>query len=127
MKYIPSDMEFPLMLPDLDGDNVLDFAFTCRVVSRSSSNFTDKPAHNKIALASGQTGKLFGEYYHDAACHTVYRLNLDNKFFLTYRCVDAGGIGKWFPNYIINLPVNYLNYMQISTTVYFCYRNCERN
>ncbi|KAK3912913.1 Protein FAM234A [Frankliniella fusca] len=96
--YIPSDMEFPLILPDIDEDGILDLAVACRMLKREATNTSDKAplissktSHNHIAMVSGKTGKLMGKAYVDGACQTVYKLAVDKDLFITYRCVDYKG------------------------------------
>lgn len=93
--YIPSDMEFPLVLPDVDEDNILDLAIACRMLRRFNSTEKDssspKTYHNWIALVSGKTGKVIGNAFEDYACQMVYKLAVDKDWFVTYRCVDFRG------------------------------------
>lgn len=93
-------MEFPLILPDLDEDNILDLAMACRMLKRFGNSSDKTPSmatktpHNRIAIVSGRTGRLIGKPFTDEACQTVYKLAVDKDWFITYRCVDYKGKGK---------------------------------
>lgn len=95
LDFSPMDMDFPLILPDIDGDNVTDLAISCRIALKnstetSSANLSRTP-HNRIAVVSGKTGRLLGKYFVDDACTTISRLALDSMWSMTYGCADVLG------------------------------------
>lgn len=98
--FIPSDMEFPLILPDVDQDNIFDLAIACRMLKRITNSTSDKTpsistktSHNRIAIVSGKSGRLIGRAFVDDTCQTIYKLtvDVDKDWFISYRCVDDGG------------------------------------
>ncbi|XP_055707749.1 uncharacterized protein LOC129804457 isoform X1 [Phlebotomus papatasi] len=75
---IPEDaVDFPLILPDLDGDGVKDLL----QIGPSETN-----QHNSLFLISGATGRILGKSYTVAECESVHKLTIDRNFRINLSC-----------------------------------------
>ncbi|XP_055688684.1 uncharacterized protein LOC129793097 [Lutzomyia longipalpis] len=75
---IPEDsVDFPLILPDLNGDGVKDLL----QIGLSEGN-----QHNGLTLISGATGRILGKSYTVAECECIHRLAIDRDFRITLSC-----------------------------------------
>lgn len=77
------ELEFPIVLPDLDGDKVNE------LVTWSSS----VSSHNLMLVISGRTGTIIGQPVEVKECSTLHNLVLE-KDFISYTCVKSTMKGK---------------------------------
>jgi len=92
---LPVDMDFPLILPDMDGDGVPELAVSCGLVEAAGNNLPDrKILHNAIAMISGKTGKVIGAPNVVSDCESVQGLSLDRNWLISFTCQDAVAKGK---------------------------------
>ncbi|XP_053676107.1 uncharacterized protein LOC128726329 isoform X2 [Anopheles nili] len=74
-----SDMlDFPLLIPDVDGDGVHDLLF---VTSSSETK------HNRLVMISGRKGVMIGDSYAVKECLYVHKLMLDEELNVKFNCV----------------------------------------
>ena len=78
-------MEFPIVIPDLDGDGVNDLVTAC------SFNHTSEPTpyvtqRNNLILISGKMGKIIGQAYTDTKCPYISSLSVGKDWTIYYFC-----------------------------------------
>lgn len=71
---------FPLLLPDLDGDKVNELL---HIFS------SDSDIQNSFSLLSGRTGKLIGSSITVSECMFIYKLELAELYTIKYACINA--------------------------------------
>ncbi|XP_059615413.1 uncharacterized protein LOC132260978 [Phlebotomus argentipes] len=75
---IPEDsVDFPLILPDLNGDGVKDLL---------QIGLSDANQHNSLILISGATGRVLGKSYTVMECESIHRLTIDKDFRINLSC-----------------------------------------
>lgn len=81
-------MEFPIVLPDLDGDGIRELVTAC-----SFNNTSDRHAtvsdRNNIIVISGKKGEIMGQAVHFPTCAHIQALSLDDKWNIVYTCQKA--------------------------------------
>uniref|UniRef100_A0A182KBR3 FAM234A/B beta-propeller domain-containing protein n=1 Tax=Anopheles christyi TaxID=43041 RepID=A0A182KBR3_9DIPT len=71
-------LDFPLLIPDVDGDKVYDLLF---VTSSSETK------HNRLVMISGRKGITIGDSYAVKECLYVHKLMLDEELNVKFNCV----------------------------------------
>uniref|UniRef100_A0A182PH61 FAM234A/B beta-propeller domain-containing protein n=1 Tax=Anopheles epiroticus TaxID=199890 RepID=A0A182PH61_9DIPT len=71
-------LDFPLLIPDVDGDKVHDLLF---VTSSSETK------HNRLVMISGRKGVTIGDAYAVKECLYVHKLMLDEELNVKFNCV----------------------------------------
>ncbi|XP_058461691.1 uncharacterized protein LOC131436791 [Malaya genurostris] len=71
-------LDFPLVIPDVDGDGVFDLFFI--------TSFGETK-HNKFVMISGRKGQLIGDSYIVKECIYVHKLMIDAEFNVMFNCV----------------------------------------
>ncbi|XP_058123773.1 uncharacterized protein LOC131293960 [Anopheles ziemanni] len=71
-------LDFPLLIPDVDGDGVYDLLF---VTSSSETK------HNRLVMISGRKGLTIGDSYAVKECLYVHKLMLDEELNVKFNCV----------------------------------------
>ncbi|XP_053665585.1 uncharacterized protein LOC128714730 [Anopheles marshallii] len=71
-------LDFPLLIPDVDGDGVYDLLF---VTSSSETK------HNRLVMISGRKGITIGDSYAVKECLYVHKLMLDEELNVKFNCV----------------------------------------
>ncbi|XP_049293890.1 uncharacterized protein LOC125769276 isoform X1 [Anopheles funestus] len=71
-------LDFPLLIPDVDGDGVHDLLF---VTSSSETK------HNRLVMISGRKGVTIGDSYAVKECLYVHKLMLDEELNVKFNCV----------------------------------------
>uniref|UniRef100_A0AAG5DI84 FAM234A/B beta-propeller domain-containing protein n=1 Tax=Anopheles atroparvus TaxID=41427 RepID=A0AAG5DI84_ANOAO len=71
-------LDFPLLIPDVDGDGVYDLLF---VTSSSETK------HNRLVMISGRKGLTIGDAYAVKECLYVHKLMLDEELNVKFNCV----------------------------------------
>lgn len=71
-------LDFPLVIPDVDGDGVKDLFFI--------TSFGEKK-HNKFVMISGRKGELIGDSYLVKECIYVHKLMIDPDYNVMFNCV----------------------------------------
>lgn len=79
VKKQPMHVSFPLILPDIDQDDVRDLL----VVARGKDEF-----YNTLQLTSGKTGNPIGGGYTMNTCTYIHKFQLDNQFKITFNCIN---------------------------------------
>lgn len=74
---------FPLLLPDLDGDKVNELLH----IFSSGSNI-----QNSFSLLSGRTGKLIGSSITVSECMFIYKLELAELYTIKYACINSTAV-----------------------------------
>lgn len=74
---------FPLLLPDLDGDKVNELLH----IFSSASNI-----QNSFSLLSGRTGKLIGSSITVSECMFIYKLELAELYTIKYACINSTAV-----------------------------------
>lgn len=70
-------LDFPLILPDLNGDHVSE------ILTVSSLG---KHIHNNLIILSGATGEKYSEPYTDSECFYIHKLQIDQNSGVSYDC-----------------------------------------
>uniref|UniRef100_A0A2M4CGD2 Putative guanylate cyclase n=1 Tax=Anopheles darlingi TaxID=43151 RepID=A0A2M4CGD2_ANODA len=71
-------LDFPLLIPDVDGDGVNDLLF---VTSSSETR------HNRLIMISGRKGVTIGDSHAVKECLYVHKLMLDEELNVKFNCV----------------------------------------
>ncbi|XP_055621017.1 uncharacterized protein LOC129765154 [Toxorhynchites rutilus septentrionalis] len=71
-------LDFPLVIPDVDGDGVRDLFFI--------TSFGETK-HNKFVMISGRKGELIGDSYIVKECIYVHKLMIDAEYNVMFNCV----------------------------------------
>lgn len=71
-------LDFPLVIPDVDGDGVKDLFF---ITSYGESK------HNKFVMISGRKGELIGDSHVVKECIYVHKLMIDAEYNVMFNCV----------------------------------------
>lgn len=71
-------LDFPLVIPDVDGDGVKDLFFI--------TSFAENK-HNKFVMISGRKGELIGDSHVEKECIYVHKLMMDADFNVMFNCV----------------------------------------
>lgn len=79
---IPSKLNFPLVLPDVNNDGVKDLLIAC-TVQNASKNHT----HNALKLISGSNGKQIGRSYIIKKCSYIHRFQIDAQLKISFNCI----------------------------------------
>lgn len=72
-------LNFPLVLPDLNGDKVNELLLV--TVSKSG-------AHNRLLIVSGSDGKAIGSSYVVKECFYIHKFQLDPSFMIGFNCIN---------------------------------------
>lgn len=72
-------LDFPLLLPDLNGDGVNDLLMASSL---------DGSRHNNLMLISGTDGQSIGQSYAVAECDYIHKLSIDSKMMISFNCVN---------------------------------------
>lgn len=78
--------EFPLVLPDLDGDGVKELLTACSFRQNSTSK-----RQNHLVIISGKSGAAVGVPVEIKTCSALHNLLLEKDFNITYTCIDFFG------------------------------------
>lgn len=79
--YIPGKLNFPLILPDLNGDGVKDLLIACTVQT------VNKRTLNALKLISGSDGKPIGRSYIVKRCSFIHRFQIDAQLKVSFNCI----------------------------------------
>ncbi|XP_062549593.1 uncharacterized protein LOC134214198 isoform X2 [Armigeres subalbatus] len=71
-------LDFPLVIPDVDGDGVKDLFF---ITSYGETK------HNKLVMISGRKGELIGDSHILKECIYVHKLMIDSEYNVMFNCV----------------------------------------
>lgn len=82
------DLEFPIVLPDLDGDGILELLTACSFNDTTDSHATVSDRNNFIVI-SGKKGEIIGQAVHFPTCARIQALSLDEKWNIVYMCQKA--------------------------------------
>lgn len=83
-----ADLEFPLILPDLNGDGVGEIlTVTGSVTSSKSSDHQPKEQRNCLRILSGRNGRPIGEGFKVRECDVVGQLQIDSPTSITFNCI----------------------------------------
>jgi hypothetical protein len=87
------DLEFPVVLPDLDGDGVRELITAC-----SFNDTSKRPAivsdRNNFIIISGKMGRILGEAVHFSTCVHIQDFSVDEKWNIVYTCQEANKQGE---------------------------------
>ncbi|XP_021937784.1 uncharacterized protein LOC110838674 isoform X3 [Zootermopsis nevadensis] len=82
------DLEFPIVLPDLDGDGVRELVTAC-----SFNDTSERPAtlsdRNNFIIISGKMGRIIGEAVNLSSCAHIQDFSVDEKWNIVYTCQEA--------------------------------------
>lgn len=81
------NLEFPLVLPDLDGDGVREMVTVCSFNDTSKATPTVTNRNNMI-LISGKMGRIIGHAVSFPACDHIQHLTVDNSWNITFTCQE---------------------------------------
>ncbi|XP_055323046.1 uncharacterized protein LOC129578447 [Sitodiplosis mosellana] len=79
---IPGKLNFPLVLPDINGDGVKDLLIAS-TVNISNQNHTN----NALKLISGANGKQIGRSYIVKKCSFIHRFHIDAQLIISFNCI----------------------------------------
>lgn len=71
-------LDFPLILPDVDGDGVKDLLLVTSL---------EQADHNNFLFVSGAHGRPLGTAYKLSYCSQVHKLKIEAKFKLVFNCI----------------------------------------
>ncbi|XP_037906895.1 uncharacterized protein LOC119649016 [Hermetia illucens] len=72
-------LNFPVILPDLDGDGVFELLFATN---------KGEVARNYLRILSGRTGRPIGRGYKVTDCSYIHKFQLDNAYTVSFNCVN---------------------------------------
>ncbi|XP_055372946.1 uncharacterized protein LOC129606584 isoform X2 [Condylostylus longicornis] len=75
-------LDFPVILPDLDGDKVFDLLF-------ATTNKEDGK-RNLLRIISGRVGAPFGEGHKISDCMHIRKFHLEDKSIVSFNCINNG-------------------------------------
>lgn len=78
-------MLFPIVLPDLDGDGILELLTACSFNDTTDSHATVSDRNNFIVI-SGKKGEIIGQAVHFPTCAHIHAVSLDEKWNIVYLC-----------------------------------------
>lgn len=82
------DLEFPIVLPDLDGDGVRELVTAC-----SFNDTSERPAtvfyRNNFIIISGKMGRIIGQPVNFHTCAHIQGLSVDENWNIVYTCQKA--------------------------------------
>ncbi|PSN33095.1 hypothetical protein C0J52_19415 [Blattella germanica] len=78
-------MEFPIIIPDLDGDGVNDLITACSF-NRTTRSIPTVTFRNNLILISGKMGKIIGQAYTDKECSYISELEAKDTWTIKYLC-----------------------------------------
>jgi hypothetical protein len=81
-------LDFPVVLPDLDGDGIQELLTACRFNDTTGSHATVSDRNNFIVI-SGKNGAIIGQAVHFPTCAHIQALSLDEKWNIVYTCQKA--------------------------------------
>lgn len=76
--------DFPIMLPDLNGDGVLEILM---VTSGASAQGKKGKQRNFLRILSGRKGEPIGEGYHMRECEVMHNLQLEGAQAINFSCL----------------------------------------
>lgn len=79
---IPGKLNFPLVLPDVNGDGVKDL-----LIARSVQTVNKNRTHNALKLISGSNGKQIGRSYIVNKCSFIHRFQIDAQLRISFNCI----------------------------------------
>jgi hypothetical protein len=82
------DLEFPIVLPDLDGDGIRELVTACSF-SDTNDRHANVSDHNNFIVISGKKGEIIGQPVHVPACAHIQALSVDDKWNIVYTCQKA--------------------------------------
>lgn len=105
---IPEKLNFPLVLPDINGDHVKDLLIACMVINQNRT-------FNAFKLISGAKGTQIGQNFIIKNCSYIHKFQIDVQFQISYNCfINETDIRKTvslqkllqMTNQTIQLPAN---------------------
>ncbi|KAJ9580251.1 hypothetical protein L9F63_004064 [Diploptera punctata] len=109
------DMEFPIIIPDVDGDGVKDMVTACSF-DHTKEDVPVVTQRNNLVLISGKMGKFIGQAYTDRECPRISGLSVGKDWTLYYFCHNNTSASSR------QLPVDKLYYhavkKQLNTSAY---------
>jgi hypothetical protein len=82
------DLEFPIILPDLDGDGVRELVTACSF-NDTSERFATVSDRNNFIVISGKMGEIIGQAVHIPTCARIQGLSVDRSWSIVYTCQKA--------------------------------------
>lgn len=76
----PEKLNFPLVLPDINGDHVKDLLIACTVMNRNRT-------FNAFKLISGAKGTQIGQNFIIKNCSYIHKFQIDAQFNIIYICI----------------------------------------
>lgn len=76
----PDKLNFPLVVPDLNKDNVKDLLITCTTIANNRT-------YNALKLISGANGKQIGQSYAIEKCSSIHKFQIDDQLKVSYNCI----------------------------------------
>nr|CAD7196193.1 unnamed protein product [Timema douglasi] len=90
----PSKLDFPIMFPDVNGDDINELLVPCSLSDR----------RNSLVLVSGRRGNILGKPLNFTGCLTINSVSLEKDWSITYICHLAGD--KAWLHLILTLLIN---------------------
>ncbi|KAK7868182.1 hypothetical protein R5R35_003050 [Gryllus longicercus] len=79
------DIDFPLILPDLDEDGFNELVSACRISTYNGSTSVTSD-HNNLILMSGKSGVVIGQPLTVNNCSKISNLGLETSWTITFTC-----------------------------------------
>lgn len=76
----PEKLNFPLVLPDINGDRVNDLLIACTITTRNRT-------FNAFKLISGAKGTQIGQNFIIKNCSYIHKFQIDAQFRIFYNCI----------------------------------------
>nr|CAD7460947.1 unnamed protein product [Timema tahoe] len=76
----PSKLDFPIMFPDVNGDDINELLVPCSLSDR----------RNSLVLVSGRRGNILGKPLNFTGCLDINSVSLEKDWSITYICHVAG-------------------------------------
>lgn len=85
----PELHDFPLLIYDLDGDNVKDLLAPCSLFNMKTNSLTAANLQNYLVIISGKTGQIINTPLQIKMCSAIHNLMFENSSVISYTCYNS--------------------------------------
>ena len=82
-------LDFPLIIYDVDGDDVQDLLTSCSFIYVKEQMHSDQTYQNYLIIISGKTGRMINNPIHIKLCTAIHNLMFENEYTISYTCYNS--------------------------------------
>ena len=82
-------LDFPLIIYDVDGDDVQDLLTSCSFIHVKEQMHSDQTYQNYLIIISGKTGRIINNPIRIKLCTGIHNLMFENEYTISYTCYNS--------------------------------------